>query len=361
MPSSPRAVCAAHTCRLTVLRPMLAAQLLSFHSALILSGVFLSFLCACLSAQLLYSFTYRLCGDRRFALLASYMFALTPAGVFMTAAYTERWVHAPPASYTWPALLSTMCTSLLGMVHVWSQHRARLCASARSRARCSAFTLCSFAGMYAVVRALPPRTATPRMTDYLQYGWLAAAVLAFAASSSIRSNGLLSVGFVVYAVAHINANDALAAASAGTRIARYVLHMALLVLAAAVIAAPLVAFSYYAFYLYCEPPPEQLAAWFPPRTAGVAPFQQRPWCARPSDSKLPFFVPPIYTFVQAEYWKVGWLKYYRLANLPHFLMAAPVLSLAAAAVVAYLGSAASFARAVRESAALLLNLLPPLG
>ncbi|KAK0384705.1 hypothetical protein NLU13_7183 [Sarocladium strictum] len=43
----------------------------------------------------------------------------------------------------------------------------------------------------------------------------------------------------------------------------------------------------------------------------------RPWCSR--------LIPSIYTFVQEEYWNVGFLRYWTPEQLPLFLLAAPVL------------------------------------
>lgn len=39
--------------------------------------------------------------------------------------------------------------------------------------------------------------------------------------------------------------------------------------------------------------------------------------------------------MQKHYWGVGMLRYWTLANLPNFLLAAPALGLAAAGVAAY--------------------------
>ncbi|KAF4595777.1 glycosyltransferase family 76 protein [Ophiocordyceps camponoti-floridani] len=43
----------------------------------------------------------------------------------------------------------------------------------------------------------------------------------------------------------------------------------------------------------------------------------RPWCQRT--------IPSIYTFVQREYWNVGFLRYWTLKQLPLFLLASPML------------------------------------
>lgn len=57
------------------------------------------------------------------------------------------------------------------------------------------------------------------------------------------------------------------------------------------------------------------------------PLQPRPWCrAR---------LPNVYAFVQQHYWGVGLLRYWRLQQLPNFLLAAPALLLAAAGTWSY--------------------------
>ncbi|EGU81379.1 hypothetical protein HZS61_013566 [Fusarium oxysporum f. sp. conglutinans] len=47
--------------------------------------------------------------------------------------------------------------------------------------------------------------------------------------------------------------------------------------------------------------------------------EQRPWCTRP--------LPSIYTFVQEEYWNVGFLRYWTPNQIPLFLLAAPMLTI----------------------------------
>ncbi|ODA80790.1 hypothetical protein RJ55_03750 [Drechmeria coniospora] len=44
----------------------------------------------------------------------------------------------------------------------------------------------------------------------------------------------------------------------------------------------------------------------------------RPWCSRT--------IPSIYTFVQEEYWNVGFLHYWRTSHIPLFFVAAPMLA-----------------------------------
>ncbi|KAL1810251.1 hypothetical protein ACET3Z_027241 [Daucus carota] len=53
----------------------------------------------------------------------------------------------------------------------------------------------------------------------------------------------------------------------------------------------------------------------------------RPWCkAR---------VPMVYNFIQSYYWGVGFLKYFKIKQLPNFLLAFPILSLAASSIIYY--------------------------
>ncbi|EQK97835.1 glycosyltransferase family 76 [Ophiocordyceps sinensis CO18] len=63
----------------------------------------------------------------------------------------------------------------------------------------------------------------------------------------------------------------------------------------------------------------QAAAWRRFCRDAPAGLEPRPWCSRT--------VPSIYTFVQSEYWDVGFLRYWTLNQLPLFLLASPMLAI----------------------------------
>ncbi|KAK4839317.1 hypothetical protein QYF36_020955 [Acer negundo] len=60
---------------------------------------------------------------------------------------------------------------------------------------------------------------------------------------------------------------------------------------------------------------------------GRSPDEMRPWCkAR---------VPLLYNFIQSHYWQVGFLRYFQFKQLPNFLLASPILSLALCSIIHY--------------------------
>ncbi|KAL7423572.1 ER membrane glycoprotein subunit of the GPI transamidase complex-like protein [Cryptotrichosporon argae] len=126
-----------------------------------------------------------------------------------------------------------------------------------------------------------------------------AAALALGAGTSVRSTGVFNAAVLawlaVFACGRPSLRTAVerAAAAAGPCL---------------VVVAPFVLFQTYAYASFCRP-------------------STRPWCAAR--------VPVAYSFVQREYWNVGWLHYWTLSQLPNFLIAAPVLALSALGVLRY--------------------------
>lgn len=143
---------------------------------------------------------------------------------------------------------------------------------------------------------------------YLMSGKNAIAVLWLALSGFSRSNGMLNAGYFCFQTMH-QAYDAVFLRR------RAFLAMQVLVggaLRCICIFIPFVAFQAYGYYNIC---------------LGSFPDEMSPWCkAR---------VPMLYNYIQNHYWGVGFLRYFQVKQLPNFLLASPILSLAFCSIVHY--------------------------
>ncbi|KMT14356.1 hypothetical protein BVRB_4g071360 [Beta vulgaris subsp. vulgaris] len=130
-------------------------------------------------------------------------------------------------------------------------------------------------------------------------------VLLFALSGSVRSNGVLNAGYYGFKALH----QSYYAMNFKKRV-----HVVLAgALRCICIPIPFLAYQAYGYYNICH---------------GREPDEMRPWCkAR---------IPLLYGFIQSHYWGVGFLKYFQLKQLPNFLLASPVLSLAFFSIHSYL-------------------------
>ncbi|KAG8667608.1 ER membrane glycoprotein subunit of the GPI transamidase complex-like protein [Fusarium poae] len=120
--------------------------------------------------------------------------------------------------------------------------------------------------------------------------------LAYGISCTLRSNGLF--GGVLFAVEAVKCLLALRDSFTVYKILRLI---------APVIGGILVAVGFVM---------PQVLAWMRYCNGGG---EQRSWCGQR--------IPSIYTFVQAEYWDVGFLKYLTPNQIPLFLLAAPMLTI----------------------------------
>ncbi|KAJ0083933.1 hypothetical protein Patl1_29945 [Pistacia atlantica] len=118
---------------------------------------------------------------------------------------------------------------------------------------------------------------------YLMSGANNIAVICLAVSSCARSNGVLAMQILICGA-----------------------------LRCICIFIPFIAFQVYGYHNLC---------------LGHSPQAMRPWCrAR---------IPLLYNFIQSHYWGVGFLKYFQLKQLPNFLLASPILSLALCSIIYY--------------------------
>ncbi|KAJ2777996.1 ER membrane glycoprotein subunit of the GPI transamidase complex-like protein [Coemansia linderi] len=138
-----------------------------------------------------------------------------------------------------------------------------------------------------------------------QYAW---AALCLSASGLCRSNGILYAGFFVWDL--VVCSDAWRG--------RHYAALAIQAVRAAVLVAVstlgFAAFQAYGHRTFCQPPAEAAAA-------------PRPYCHSALST--------VYGFVQAEYWDVGFLKYYTVQQLPNFALAAPMVALSLAGLYTY--------------------------
>ena len=267
--------------------PLLPAlmRLLAFGSrsrcALAASGLLVSNLAHVASAVTLERLGTLVLDDPAAARTAATLFALNPASVFHSAAYTE-----------------------------------------------SLFACLSLAGCLAL--------ALPRARPNL-------AALAFALACAARSNGALNLAFLAhdFAFARVGAaawfgirarREKPRRRTVGYETTPLTDRLAATVAFAArvsVAVAPLLAAQALGYRTYCLG-----------RFSDGSPIPHyadnpRPWC----DRWRPF--PNIYAFVQSEYWNVGFLRYYEPRQMPNFALAAPALGASAAAATRWVSAATS--------------------
>ncbi|KAI5083016.1 hypothetical protein GOP47_0002759 [Adiantum capillus-veneris] len=130
----------------------------------------------------------------------------------------------------------------------------------------------------------------------------------FAISGGVRSNGVVHGGFFLF---HAIQESFKAFCQRRLKMAVRIICSA--VLQSAIVLGPFIAFQAFGFSRLC---------W-----KGTEGTYGRPWCTR----KLPY----LYGFVQSNYWDVGFLRYFQLKQLPNFLLASPMLSLAVGSIVCY--------------------------
>ncbi|KAF4452682.1 GPI mannosyltransferase 2 [Fusarium austroafricanum] len=126
---------------------------------------------------------------------------------------------------------------------------------------------------------------------------MASAGLMYGVSCTFRSNGLF--GGVLFAVEAVKGLLALLDGFTFSKVLRLI---------SPIIGGILVAIGFVA---------PQVLAWM--RFCNTKDGERRAWCAR--------LIPSIYTFVQEEYWDVGFLKYWTPNQIPLFLLATPMLTI----------------------------------
>ncbi|KAM6313870.1 GPI mannosyltransferase 2 [Podargus strigoides] len=240
-------------------------RLLRLRSRLLLSAVLLNSLFSALAAAALFELGCVVLRSRRVAFLAALLFSVSPANVFMAAAYSE-----------------------------------------------SMFAFLAFSAMWQLEKG---------------QGWLSG--LLFSLASGVRANGLVNAGFALHACGKRFALQLQGGSGPVRKLLPLWKQLLRAASSAVVMCAgvflPFALFQYYAYVRFCGPgtdleqavpkPLLQLAVDKGYRLAagnGV----KAPWCSQR--------FPVVYSHIQDTYWNVGFLRYFELRQIPNFLLALPV-------------------------------------
>ncbi|NXQ34881.1 PIGV mannosyltransferase, partial [Alaudala cheleensis] len=247
------------------------------RTRLLLAAAPLNALLSALAAAALLGLGRAVLRHRGLAFLAALLFSVSPAGVFMAAAYSE-----------------------------------------------SAFACLAFSAMWRLERG------HSRLSGLL-----------FSLASAARANGVLNAGFFLYSRGRSFALRLQAAARGELPVPwRQLLGLAAsAALMCAGIFLPFALFQYYAYLRFCSPgtgPAEavpeallEMARDKGYRVAGTA-GDTPPWCSQ----RLPL----VYSYIQDTYWNVGFLRYFELRQIPNFLLALPVTLLCSWAAWTYVST-----------------------
>lgn len=159
----------------------------------------------------------------------------------------------------------------------------------------STFAFANFLGLLYYVLACKADRVSSANAASSRALWTVLAGVCIGIATTIRSNGLLSGMIFAW-----DAAEELLHPSDLVESSRSLGRFAATVLAGVFVAVGFAMPQLVAYTEYC--------------TSG----NTRPWCSR-----LP---PSIYSWVQEQYWKVGFLKYWTVNNLPLFLLATPMLA-----------------------------------
>ncbi|XP_053942716.1 GPI mannosyltransferase 2 isoform X1 [Cuculus canorus] len=246
---------------------------LRLRSRLLLSAVLLNSLFSVLAAAALYKLGCVVLRCHRLAFLAALLFSISPANVFMAAAYSE----------------STF--AFLGFGAMWQLEKGQ--------------------------------------------SWLSG--LLFSLASGARANGIVNAGFLLYSHSKNFAFQLQVGSGSLRKFWKQLLSTAASAVGmCAGVVLPFALFQYYAYVRFCGPsagpeqavpkPLRQLAldkGYRLGATHGVKP----PWCSQQ--------FPVVYSYIQDVYWNVGFLRYFELRQIPNFLLALPVTILGSWAAWTY--------------------------
>lgn len=244
---------------------------LNFHSVLLISATLVNLLVFIKSADVLHRLSIRILRSECRAYKSVILYCVNPASIFFTAPYSE-----------------------------------------------SLFALMSFYVMYKCTENETLRFASIDITSSLP-----------AAFSMIsRSNGIVNLGFIFYASLKNVIERTLPeiAYKYKTIKHRLILPFLLLPLFTSCVALfltvvvaliPYVMVQTYNYFKFCIHSDHNLPEFLTSTEFLLPGTAESPWC----NSSLPLS----YTYIQSHYWDVGFLKYYKIKQIPNFILASPIL------------------------------------
>ena len=250
----------------------------NYPNVLLITAVVLNIYLFVKSAKVMYHLSEKVLGDETLAMKAAQLYCINPASVFFSAAYSE-----------------------------------------------ALFALVTFSGMLQT-----------EMNNGIK------ASLLFGLSGIVRSNGLVNLGFVMYwkcmeSVRLITSTLKMEFTDIKSRLVS-VFSMAFIIVCPTVLYVvlcilPFATYQYYAYTVFCNKQasykdlPNHILNYGNNQLYKMPHTGLSPWCHQT--------VPLSYTYVQANHWDVGFLRYYQWKQIPNFVLAAPMLALSMAAVLHY--------------------------
>nr|XP_033813315.1 GPI mannosyltransferase 2 [Geotrypetes seraphini] len=251
--------------------------LLCLRSCLMFSAVLLNAAFSTLAAAALYHLGCVVLQCRRTAFIASLLYCLTPANVFMAAGYSE-----------------------------------------------SLFAFFAFSGLW-----------------QLEKRWHVTSYCLLSLATGVRANGLINIGFLLHSQCRRLLCGLQSYLTSSARLPQlvglFISSTASVILGTLALSLPFALFQYYAYLTFCgadtslkrdiPAPFLDLALDKGYRVAGG---ELPSWCSQ----KYPI----AYTYVQDVYWNVGFLRYFSLLQIPNFLLALPVVTLISWATWTYVAA-----------------------
>ncbi|XP_063903412.1 GPI mannosyltransferase 2 [Zophobas morio] len=149
-------------------------------------------------------------------------------------------------------------------------------------------------------------------------------ILPICLSTVTRSNGVLNIGFLMYVIICLYLEKVKLKKQIFDKLLHTCKFITLAIILGCLCILPFILFQVYGFQMYCtdfisELPPTVLQHKDIEKFVLPGSFSkhQQAWCF----NKLPLS----YSYIQSYYWKVGFLQYYELRQVPNFVLAFPIV------------------------------------